>query len=302
MNSTTDNSHLAVSVSSETTPGPTERTWLVTSHGKSDRGPVRKNNEDVFMVGELVRTLFVRHSNVAQPKTEFGIHRGHVFLLADGVGGNRAGEIASRLSADSIEDFLLNTLRRFTNLAAGEEQVALRDLQSALRLADARLFDEIARHPELSGMATTLTLALVVNGRLLIAHAGDSRCYILSSNSLRQLTQDHTVVAEMAQKGFITQSELGQHPWRHVVTNVLGGKDQGLRVDVHSLELQPGDIILLCSDGLTEMVPDEQIAAILREEAEPEIACERLVAEAIRSGGQDNVTVIVAHIDCDRDG
>jgi protein phosphatase len=257
---------------------------------------VRKNNEDVFVVAELVRTLFVRQTNIAEPTTECGSHRGHVFLVADGVGGNRAGEVASRLSAIAVEEFLLNTLRRFTNLAAGEEHGALRDLQFALRQADACLFDEAARHPEWSGMGTTLTLAFVVDGRLFIAHAGDSRCYILSAGALRQLTQDHTVVAELAQKGVLTREQQSNHPWRHVVTNLLGGKDPGVRVDVHSLEVQSGDILLLCSDGLTEMVSDEQIAAILHAETQPELACAKLIAEANRLGGRDNVTVIVGHI------
>jgi protein phosphatase len=220
-----------------------------------------------------------------------------VFLVADGVGGNRAGEVASRMSATSVEEFLLNTLKRFTNLTAGEEQSAVRDLQSALLQADDRLFDEASRHPEWSGMATTLTMAFVVDGRLFVAHAGDSRCYLDSGGTLRQLTQDHTIVAEMVRRGLLKPPEQEHHPWRHVVTNLLGGNEPGVQVEVHCLAILPGDVLLICSDGLTEMLPDEAIATILRRESGPRAACERLVAEANRLGGRDNVTVIVAHFD-----
>lgn len=278
-------------------PGGNSRPeWQVVSYGLSDRGKVRPNNEDVFVVGELVRTLLVHHTNIPQPESGHGSHRGYVFLVADGVGGSRAGEVASRLSAMEVEEFMLNALRRFTNLEADDEQGALRDLQSALRRADARLFDESDRHPEWSGMGTTLTLAFAVDGRLFVAHAGDSRCYLLSAGELRQLTQDHTVAAELARKGLISPDDQQHHPWRHAVTNLLGGPDQGVHVEVHSLELRAGDVILLCSDGLTEMVPDDPIAAVLAAEPDPQKACEKLVSEAIRAGGRDNVTVIVARV------
>src|SRR4051794_32527857 len=145
----------------------------VRSHGLSDRGRVRATNEDCFVVADLVRTLTVHHANLPHAPSSSGCHRGHVLLVADGVGGSKAGEVASGLSVRTVEEFLLNTLRRFTNLAPGEEQVALRDLQAALLEADARIFRESGDHPEWRGMATTLTLAFLVDGRLFVAHAGD---------------------------------------------------------------------------------------------------------------------------------
>ena len=143
-------------------------------------------------------------------------------------------------------------------------------------------------------MGTTLTLAFAVNWRLFVAHAGDSRCYLRSSGKLRQLTQDHTVIAELARRGAISPDAAASHPLRHAMTNFLGGREPGVRVEVNAFDLHPDDILLLCSGGLTEMVPEQTVAAILDAETDPEQACKRLVAEANQRGGKDNVTVVVA--------
>jgi serine/threonine protein phosphatase PrpC len=271
--------------------------FKVQSYGLSDRGQIRKSNEDCFLVAELARTLQVHHTNLPQSKATFSCHRGHVFLVADGVGGNQAGEVASSLTVTTIEDFLLNTLKRFANLEASEKQAALRDLQSALFHADSRIFEETATHPEWRGMGTTLTMAFAVNWRLFVAHAGDSRCYLQSGGQLQQLTQDDTITAEMVRKGIISPQSQAKHPWRHVVTNIVGGNEPGVLVELHSLDLHADDVILLCSDGLTEMVPEDQIAIILQEENDPQRACERLVSEANKRGGKDNITAIVARFE-----
>jgi len=144
----------------------------VRSFGLSHPGRVRPNNEDVFVVGELARTLIVRHTNLPQPDETHSRHRGHVFLVADGVGGNEAGDVASRLGAASVEEFLLNTFRRFAAVPSSDGQAALRELQAALRQADTRLFNEVGQHPEWRGMGTTLTMAVAAGHRLFVAHAG----------------------------------------------------------------------------------------------------------------------------------
>jgi protein phosphatase len=145
----------------------------------------------------------VHHTNLPNNKATFSCHRGHVFLVADGVGGNNAGEVASDLTVRTIEEFLLNTLKRFSNLQASEEQGVLLALQNALFQADARIFEEGTTHPEWQGMGTTLTMAFAVNWRLFVAHAGDSRCYLYSGNRLQQLTHDHTLTADMVRRGLI---------------------------------------------------------------------------------------------------
>jgi protein phosphatase len=266
------------------------------SYGLTDRGRVRDANEDGFVIAELARTLTVRQASPPHAPSTSGCHRGYVLMVADGVGGNQAGEVASDLVVRSVEDFLLNTLRRFTDLRADDEQVAVRDLRAALARADARLFEEADARPDWRGMGTTLTLAFVADGRAFVAHAGDSRCYLYSDRRLHQVTRDHTMTADMAEAGLIPPADLPGHPWRHVVTNLLGGHEPGVRAEVHRLELLPGDVLLLCSDGLTDMVPDEAVAAALEEEPDPRAACERLVAEANRGGGKDNITVVVARV------
>lgn len=238
--------------------------------------------------------MHIHGTNIHQAQAQYSHNRGHIFIVADGMGGHQAGEIASAITVMTIEGFLLNTLNRFANLQASEEKNVMQEFQSAVIQADAKLFKEASEHPEYIGMGTTLTMAFAVNWRLFVAHAGDSRCYLFSKNQLQQLTQDHTVVAEMVREGFLSPGEASHHPSRHVVTNILGGGALGVRVEMHRLDIEAEDLLLMCSDGLTEMVSVERIAAAIREEREPQKVCERLIAEANENGGKDNVTVVVA--------
>jgi protein phosphatase len=269
----------------------------VQSFGLTDRGRVRPWNEDQFLIGELSRTLWVRHSSLPQPDTHHGRNRGYLLLVADGVGGNEAGEVASALSVASIEAFVLNLLKRFSNLRTADEQAVLKDLEAALHLAEGRICEEVAHHPEWKGMGTTLTMAFASGWKLFVLHTGDSRSYLFRKGTLRQLTLDHTWAAELVRCGAIKPEQAVHHRFRHVVTNILGGGEADLRVDVQKVDLETGDVVLLCSDGLTDMVADEQIAAILDAEWEPRAACERLVAEANDGGGRDNITAVVARFE-----
>jgi PPM family protein phosphatase len=267
---------------------------ITRSFGLTDPGRVRERNEDHFLIAELARTVWVRQTSLPQPTTLHGRNRGHLFLVADGMGGHRAGKVASAIGLVSVEEFALHLLRQFSNLRATDEQAVLRDLQAALRLADERLFEEAEQNPEFAGMGTTLTMAFVSGWRLFVVHAGDSRCYLAHNGLLRQLTDDHTVTGELVRRGLIEPEEAGRHQWRHVVTNVLGGGKAGVRADVHLTDLAPGDVLLLCSDGLTDMLSDDRVAAALAAEDDPRAACERLLAEANDAGGKDNITAIVA--------
>lgn len=267
--------------------------FSVRSYGLTDRGRVRPSNEDQFAIVELARTLSVHGTSVPQSKTQYSSHRGHIFVVADGMGGHQAGEVASAITVMTIEGFLLNTLKRFFNLQSTDEQTVLKEFQSALLQADARIFEEAAGHPEMLGMGTTLTMALAVDWRLFIAHAGDSRCYLYSRNQLHQLTQDHTLVAAMVRSGAMSAKDAAGHRLRHAVTNAVGGSQPGVQVEVHKLDLEPGDILLVCSDGLTEMLADAHIAAVIASDPDPKIICERLVADANQQGGKDNITVVV---------
>jgi protein phosphatase len=266
----------------------------VTSFGLTDRGKVRPTNEDQFLIGELARTLWVHQSSLPQPHTRYGRNRGHVFLIADGMGGHQAGEVASALTVSSIEAFVLHLLRRFSNLQDTDEQGVLRDFQAALVEANARIFEETALHPQLYGMGTTLTMAFVSNWKLFVVHAGDSRCYLLRQGAIRQLTVDDTWVGELVRHGLLQAEKAADHPYRHVVTNVVGGTEVEVKAQVQRIDLEPGDAILLCSDGLTDMLDDGRIGTVLQEAPTPQAACERLVTAANDQGGKDNVTTIVA--------
>ncbi len=269
----------------------------VRSCGLSDPGRVRPLNEDRFLIGELVRTLRVHQTNVPQPPTQYGRHRGHAFLVADGMSRHRAGEVASALTITSIEGYVLHLLKRFSNLQADDEQTVLRDLRAALRQADARILVESAHHPEFAGMATTLTMAFVSGWRLFVIHAGASRCYLYRGGRLRQLTTDQTLAGELARRGVIKPEEVRRCHSRHLVTNALGAGTTGVEIEVQKTDLESGDVMLLCSDGLTDMLADDRIAAILEAEDEPEAACERLMSEANEQGGRDNITAMVARFD-----
>jgi protein phosphatase len=269
----------------------------VHSYGLTDRGKVRDSNEDNFLIAELGRTLWVHQSSLPQEHTQYGRNRGHVFLVADGMGGHQAGEVASALSVAAIEAFVLHILRRFSNVQARDEPTVVKDFQAALREANARIFEETAHHPEFRGMGTTLTMAFATNWKLFVVHAGDSRCYLFRAGQLRQLTTDHTWVGELVRHGLIRAEQAAEHPYRHIVTNVLGGTEASVEAQVQREDLQPGDVVLLCSDGLTDMVDDAAIAAILQAQPTPQAACEKLVAIANENGGKDNVTAIVARFD-----
>jgi protein phosphatase len=270
---------------------------LVRSFGLTDQGRVRKDNQDQFFVAELAKSMHVRQSSLAQASTQFGDDRGHLLVVADGVGGNAGGEQASALAVGSIEDFALNTLKWFFHLETAEGQNVLVDLQAALRRADMRVFQEAADHPELRGMGTTVTLAYVLGATLFVIHVGDSRCYLLRAGTLYQLTHDHTVAQELVNQGIMTSEVAATHQYSHVITNSVGGTTQGLQAEVHKLPIGAGDVLLLCSDGLTDMLPDARIAAVLLGEPDPAAACRRLIDEANAAGGRDNITGIVARIE-----
>src|SRR5262249_31139026 len=144
-----------------------------------------------------------------------------------------------------------------------------------------------------------LTLAYVLNDVLFVAHVGDSRGYLLRGGVLYRLTHDHTLVEAMVRRGMLSPEEAATHHWRHVVTNIVGGDSPEVHIDLHKVQLDAADRLLLCSDGLTGMVAEEAIASVLRAEAHPETACSKLVTLANEAGGKDNITVIVAHFDQD---
>ncbi len=274
-------------------PPPEHPQLVVRSFGMTDRGRTRPSNEDQFLIAELTKALRIQQSSLPQAWIKYADEQGHLFLVADGIGGAPAGEKASTLAVKSVEEFLVNTLKWFFQLKGLEEEKVVVEFQEALRRADAKIFREVELHPELKGMGTTLTLAYSLGANVFVANAGDSRCYLFHRGKLLQLTRDHTLVQDLIQQGMPPLSTSERLVGGHWITNAIGGNGPGVKVDVHKLTLESGDVLLLATDGLTNEVTNERIAGILAAEPDPEIACNHLMAQALEHGGHDNVTVIV---------
>jgi PPM family protein phosphatase len=278
------------------TPTP-PRTLTVTAFGVTDKGKVRTTNEDQFLVAELTKAMRVWQTSLPEPKLQVGEERAHLFLVADGMGGHRAGERASGLAVAAIEQFTLNSFKWFLGSDSPDAARVLAQLQAAIRHADARILEEAAEHPELSGMGTTVTMAFHLGAQLCVIHVGDSRAYLYRDRELYQLTEDHTLVADMVRSGALRPDQVGEHALRHTITNVVGGPELGVKVEARALEVQSGDRLLLCSDGLTEMVTNEAIAATLDAETASEAAAKKLLALANDGEASDNITLIVVRFD-----
>jgi PPM family protein phosphatase len=270
---------------------------MVKAFGITDKGKVRTTNEDQFLIAELTKAMRVWQTSLPEPKLQVGEEHAHLFLVADGMGGQRAGERASALAVVAIEQFTLNTFKWFFGSSDTEAQKVLVQFQSALSQADARILEEAAEHPELSGMGTTVTMAFHLGAQLCVVHVGDSRAYVYRDGELHQLTQDHTLMADMVRSGELRPDQVAGHRLRHVITNVIGGQELGVTVEARAFDVQAGDRLLLCSDGLTEMVTNEAIAATLAAEPAPEVAAKKLLAQAIDGGAPDNITLLIVRFD-----
>lgn len=266
----------------------------VRSFGLTDIGRVRAVNQDQFLVAALLKALQVEQTSIPQRRIQQSSDRSHLFVVADGMGGHAAGEQASAMAIDSVETFILDTFKWFAQFKEPEHDQVLADFQMALSEANARVLGEARDWPELRGMGTTLTLAYSLNDVLFIAHVGDTRCYICRKGTLYRLTHDHTLVEDMVRNGNVAIEDAAKHHLRHVITNAVGGTSANVHVEVHKLPLEPGDRLLLCSDGLTGMLTDEEINRVLLDANEPAEACRQLVSRANEAGGRDNITVVVA--------
>jgi protein phosphatase len=245
----------------------------------TDPGLRREGNEDAFCIRE-----------------DLGL-----YLVADGMGGHEAGEVASRLAAEVVETFVNDTKGADVNTTwpfPYDPALTLdgNRLKAAFRLANRRLAAAMEQNEALRGMATTAVAVLAAKGDPVVAHVGDSRIYLFRDGQLRQVTEDHSWVSEQVRAGVLSETDARRHPWRNVVTRALsGGEDP--EVDVAVLDLRVGDRILLCSDGLSGVVPPDGIAAILAEPGDLPATCKALVHAANAAGGPDNITVAMLKVD-----
>jgi protein phosphatase len=268
---------------------------LVDLAGLSHEGLVRRNNEDHFMISRFGRVLETLRSNLAPGRVPDRSEMvGYGMLVADGVGGRAAGEVASSMAISTLHALVTQTPDWLFSTADAETGIVMQRMARRYREVDTALRDLGNVDPTLSGMATTMTLSVSLADRAVIGHIGDSRAYLLRDGSLHQLTRDHTLVQAMLELGQITPEQAAKHPYRNVLTRSLGGQDESLAGDFQRLSLSSGDQLLLCTDGLTNMVDNAAIASVLRGAASANEACEELVELALKNGGKDNVTVALA--------
>lgn len=224
-----------------------------------------------------------------------------LFVVADGMGGHVAGEVASRVAVEAIEAFIEETAGADKNRTwpfPFDPAISLESnrLKAAFRLANRKIAAAIADAQELRGMATTASAVLLGTRGASVAHVGDSRVYVLAEGKLDQITSDHSWVEEQVRAGTMSRSAARQHPWRNVVTRALSGGDDP-EVDVTEVSPKPGERYLLCSDGLFGVVPDARIGELLGERAPLDDICQRLVSAANEAGGPDNITTLILQID-----
>lgn len=262
--------------------------------GATDPGRVRSSNQDQFVIATLTGALQIEQSSFPQAVVRYGGPQGHLFAVADGMGGHGGGEQASVLAVGAVENFLLGTLG-FLNRLNGDGASVENELKNVLRHANQVVTQRGDARPEHHEMGTTLTVGYVIDSTLYLAHVGDSRCYLLRGGALTQLTRDHTLVSELVEAGVIQKADAKRHHLRHMITNAVGGGIEGVTPEVQKRTLMAGDVLLFCSDGLTEVVDNKVISRILATESDPRAASIKLVRAAVDGGGPDNVTAVVVH-------
>jgi protein phosphatase len=271
--------------------------------GLTDRGTVRRRNEDQFLIADLAKSLNVRQTSLDQETAEtFSEVHGHVLLVADGMGGHAAGREASTIAVETIRRYLVHTMPWFLSLRPEIDQSADAELKVALEDCHAAVLAAGRGQPEREGMGTTMTLAYVVWPWLYLVHVGDSRCYLLRDGQLRRITRDHTYAQKLIDEGGLTPDQAEDSFLSNVLTRVIGGDSDSLEVDADRLELQPGDVLLLATDGLSKHVRESTLLQVMGADSTPERCCRRLVEAALEGGGSDNVTVVMARFTADDAG
>lgn len=245
----------------------------IKSFGITDVGRQRQHNEDAYLVDDGLS----------------------LYIVADGMGGHAAGEVASRIATESISEFISHTIEDDGTWPHAYDENFSRNtnrLLSALRIANTRVIDAMKRDARLRGMGTTVVAGLFDDTRASIAHVGDSRAYHIRNSQMSRITSDHSWVFEQVRAGMLTEAEAEKHPLRNVITRALGGGNSVVP-EASEVQLETGDYFILCSDGLTGMVSEDDILRIVMESSALEHAGQELVARANEHGGQDNITAVL---------
>jgi PPM family protein phosphatase len=268
--------------------------------GMSNVGLERSSNEDAYLIATLQRSMVVHDASPEDARGWVGGgSAGTLLMIADGMGGQGGGHVASRIAVNTVAGYLLNVMPWVTSSAStaaadrDPSSPGVRDgLSSALVIGDSTV-KNTAVQTETPQMGTTLTVALVVWPVLYVAHVGDTRCYLLRAGQLSRLTTDHTLARAIEEDGVGPVGPLSQ--LHHILWNSLGGNRQVPKPQIAKLDLELGDLLLLCSDGLTKHVGDAELAALLSTSESSASCCAKLVERAIAAGGSDNVTVVIAN-------
>lgn len=238
---------------------------------KSDVGRKRDNNQDVFYASE----------NIAIP----------LYLVADGMGGHKAGELASSMAMDIIVENFMGTRKDLST-----ETFILKFMKKSIEEANTKIYLKSMESEKFKGMGTTITLAYIFDNKIYLGHVGDSRAYLIRDNEINQITEDHSYVNQLLKTGSITKEEAKLHPKRNMITRAVGSSSI-IEIDLMVKKYNKNDILILCSDGLTNMVTDFQILEAFVDKNHIQKSCEELVRMANDNGGVDNITIIAIKFD-----
>ena len=253
------------------------------SSGKTDIGLVRKLNEDSFVCLNL-------------DKTTGSSYEISLYIVADGMGGHNAGEVASSMAVEEIVEYIKNKAECITK----DKKDIYELIRNSVLFANDKVYKNSILNSKCLGMGTTLSMALMADNQIYIGHVGDSRIYLVRDNHISKLTEDHSLVAELVKSGTIKPEEAANHPQKNVITRALG-TEYTLEVDISHCDVLEGDYYVLCTDGLSNMLEDNEIMNIVTSSKDLDSACDRLINRARDKGGFDNITVVVIQISEDGD-
>ena len=271
-------------------PSEPSRSVIVHVFGRTDVGRTREHNEDAFVVADLTRGNATLQPEV---RTHEVGDRGTLFMVADGMGGAAAGEIASAMA---IEVVLRELSDAFSYADAPSENIYAATLKKATAAANAQIHSFALEHPEFRGMGTTATIAGVLGDTLYLAQVGDSRAYLVRDGVAQQITKDQSLMQKLIEAGEITEEEAEQSERRNIILQALGPEAQ-VKVDLTHQKVRRGDVLVLCSDGLSGQVRHDEIARVATEQPDLMLVCKTLIDRANENGGPDNITVIAARFD-----
>lgn len=262
----------------------------------SDIGKKRNENQDHYLVADLRRQMVIRETDVPQDDCDaiYGAPEGKLMVIADGMGGHCDGEKASRTAVQESARYVLDMMHWFLKLTPDKEDDFIDQLSDAIKVVQQKFSSQTGRRQ--SQMGTTVTMGYLLWPKLYVVHVGDSRCYLLRDGELRQLTTDHTIAQQMVDAGAMSVADAETSRLRHVLWNCVGGSNESVVPEALRCKLQVGDVLMLCSDGLSGMLSDAEIRNQLLQVPDSKRCVESLIDAANQAGGDDNISVIVSRV------